>query len=76
MKNYIKKSFIILIGVLFFSIIAQADDEQYLGQYSNNPYSSDSTSNPYGQYGSQYGSESANNPYATNAPVIVSDDDQ
>lgn len=60
---------------------------KYLGNYSNNQYDPNSTSNPYGQYGSQYspnsvnnpygqyGSQyspdSANNPYATNAPAIV-----
>ena len=65
-----------------------APDGTYLGQVSANPYSPDSTANPYGQYGSryspssvnnpygQYGSpyspNSANNPYAVDTPVIVS----
>lgn len=60
---------------------------KYLGNLSANPYDPNSTSNPYGQYGSkyspdsinnpygQYGSpysnDSANNPYATNPPAIV-----
>lgn len=35
----------------------------YLGEYNNNPYDSDSISNPYGQYGSPYSSDSVNNPY-------------
>lgn len=63
---------------------------EYLGRLSSNQYDSDSTSNPYGtygskyssqsinnpygQYGSKYSSDSANNPYATNAPVIVGDE--
>gem|GEM_PF-6226201 len=36
---------------------------RYLGQYSTNPYNSESTSNPYGEYGSPYSSKSINNPY-------------
>ncbi len=60
---------------------------KYLGDLSANPYAPNSTSNPYGQYGSRYSpdsinnpygqygspysSDSANNPYATGAPVIV-----
>ena len=85
-----KLSLAVFLGVLFFSIIAQADDGQYLGRYSDNPYGSDSTSNPYGQsgsqysstsinnpygqYGSQYSSQSANNPYATNTPKLYAQD--
>jgi len=59
---------------------------QYLGQWSENqydsnstsneygrygsPYSSESINNPYGKYGSPYGSNSVNNPYSTNAPKL------
>ncbi len=62
---------------------------EYLGRLSSNPYAADSTSNPYGRYGSpyspdsinnpygRYGSpysnESVNNPYATQPPRIGSD---
>lgn len=62
---------------------------QFLGRLSSNPYAADSTSNPYGRYGSpyspdsinnpygRYGSpysnESVNNPYATRAPKIYGD---
>ena len=62
---------------------------EYLGRLSNNPYLPDSTSNPYGRYGSryspdsinnpygrygsQYSNESVTNPYATNPPSIGSD---
>lgn len=60
---------------------------KYLGNLSNNQYDQNSTSNPYGrygseysqdsinnpygQYGSQYSNDSPNNPYATNAPAVV-----
>ena len=60
---------------------------KYLGQLGGNQYAPDSTSNPYGQYGSkfspdsinnpygtygsQYSNSSPNNPYATNSPVII-----
>lgn len=38
-------------------------DGKYLGNLSNNPYDPNSTSNPYGQYGSRYSPDSINNPY-------------
>ena len=60
---------------------------KYLGQLGGNQYAPDSTSNPYGQYGSKfspdsinnpygtygskYSNSSPNNPYATNPPVII-----
>lgn len=34
-------------------------------------YSADSINNPYGQYGSEYSADSPNNPYASNPPAIV-----
>lgn len=34
-------------------------------------YSADSINNPYGQYGSKYSADSPNNPYASNPPAIV-----
>jgi len=59
----------------------------YLGTLSANRYDANSTSNPYGEYGSRYSDKSinnpygiygspyspysANNPYTTTAPVIV-----
>jgi hypothetical protein len=69
--------------MIFFAFPATAQD--YLGQYSANPYGSNSTSNQYGAYGSPYGNtvtnpnsnygsaysnQSATNPYATNAPAL------
>ena len=61
-----------------------ATAQNYLGQLSTNPYSANSTANPYGagnpygntvanpysQYGSPYSNNSATNPYATNAPRL------
>ena len=60
---------------------------KYLGQLGGNQYAPDSTSNPYGQYGSKFSPDSINNPYgtygskysnsspnnpsATNPPVII-----
>lgn len=60
---------------------------KYLGNLSSNPYDANSTSNPYGRYGSEYSADSINNPYgkygsrysanspnnpyATNPPVLV-----
>jgi hypothetical protein len=68
-------------------ILVDGQTGKYLGTLSENPYDQNSTSNPYGQYGSpysqdsinnpygQYGSpysnSSPNNPYATQAPVVV-----
>jgi hypothetical protein len=67
-------------------ILVDRQTGKYLGNLSNNPhdpnstsnpygrygseYSADSINNPYGQYGSRYSSDSPNNPYATNPPAI------
>lgn len=40
-----------------------APDGHYLGNLSRNPYDPNSTSNPYGRYGSRYSPDSINNPY-------------
>lgn len=39
------------------------DDGEYRGNANNNRFDPNSTSNPYGQYGSRYSSDSINNPY-------------
>jgi hypothetical protein len=68
-------------------ILVDRQTGKYLGNLNSNKYDPDSTSNPYGQYGSryspdsvnnpygQYGSrysaDSPNNPYATNAPAVI-----
>lgn len=86
-----------IISAIFFTLavtVAQAEpphlkDRQtgkYLGDLSANPYDPNSTSNPYGRYGSEYSddsinnpygrygspysNDSANNPYATNPPAV------
>jgi hypothetical protein len=87
------------LAILFIAVLAAtepADAQQlvdrqtgkYLGDLGGNKYSPNSTSNPYGrygseysadsinnpygQYGSKYSNDSPNNPYAGNAPAIVS----
>lgn len=95
MKKILFSGLLALIVILMIQSISYAyDDEEgeYLGEYSSNPYDSQSVSNPYGQYGSpysstsvnnpysQYGSpyssQSVNNPYTTEAPVIVYDNNE
>lgn len=97
-----KKILILMLALVIFSIaqnyaFAQSwrednPDGDYLGEYSSNPYDSDSVSSPYGQYGSQYSSQSinnpygqygspyssksVNNPYTTDAPKLYSQDGQ
>lgn len=68
--------FIVALGVIAALITAvhtdtraeppQLRDRQtgkYLGNLSANPYDPNSTSNPYGRYGSEYSADSINNPY-------------
>ena len=78
-----------LILVVALTIVSFSARAEYLGQLSSNPYLPDSTSNPYGRYGSRYSpdsinnpygrygspysNESVNNPYATNPPHVGSD---
>ena len=40
-----------------------SSDGKFLGNLSSNPYDLNSTSNPYGRYGSPYSIDSINNPY-------------
>ena len=56
-----------LLNVLLFFIFATpalAQQSQYLGRLSTNPYDPTSVSNPYSQYGSPYSPTSINNPYS------------
>ena len=41
----------------------RGEDGTYLGRLNSNRYDPESTSNPYGVYGSPYSSKSINNPY-------------
>src|SRR5262245_57717788 len=86
----------LLLSAILLSAVAFAQSPQlrsndgqskYLGNLSANRYDVNSTSNPYGQYGSRYSPDSinnrygtygspyspysANNPYTTTAPMIV-----
>ena len=79
---------LLIIGTLAILLAAPAAlADKYLGKLSENQHNADSTSNPYGTYGSEhspdsinnpygrYGSPysptSPNNPYATNPPVLI-----
>ena len=44
-------------------ILVDRQTGKYLSNLSTNKYDPNSTSNPYGQYGSQYSPDSINNPY-------------
>ena len=57
-----------LIALLLMSTSATgaeiyAQDGTYLGELSANQFDPNSTSNPYGKYGSEYSPTSINNPY-------------
>jgi len=82
--NNMKTLMICTLALVFAAPAANADE--YLGKLSENPYGTDSTSNPYGthgsehspdsinnrygQYGSEYSNQSPNNPYASNPPKL------
>lgn len=67
--------------------LADRQTGKYLGDLGGNKYNPNSTSNPYGQYGSRYSEDSINNPhgkygskysgdspnnpYASNPPAVV-----
>jgi len=86
------KSQILLVALVLFVQVGLVAADDYLGEYSSNPYDPDSVSNPYGshgssyspnsinnpygQYGSPYSPQSATNPYATDAPSLYSQDGQ
>lgn len=81
---------LLALGLALVPSLARADEQDYLGRLSTNPYgsrsignpnsyygspySSRSVTNPNGTYGSPYGSRSATNPYATNTPRIYGSD--
>lgn len=68
-------SSILLVSLAVLPMAAQAydglpsspkiysSDGRYLGNLNANRYDANSTSNPYGRYGSRYSEESVNNPY-------------
>ena len=58
----------IMITTLLALCASAALADEYLGKLSENPYNADSTSNAYGQHGSQYSGSSINNPYGAGSP--------
>lgn len=56
-----KTLMILAVSAIFFATAVSAD--KYLGKLSENKYDPDSTSNPYGRYGSEQSPDSVNNPY-------------
>ena len=80
---------LIALAPLLTAIPAMADEEDYLGQLSANPFEADSASNPYGVgnpydaksisnpygvYGSPYSNKSVSNPIANDAPKLYDAD--
>jgi len=59
------KIFLIFLCLLVSSPVFA---DEYLGKLSENPYDPDSTSNEYGQHGSEYSPDSINNPYGAGSP--------
>jgi hypothetical protein len=55
--------------VLLMPFSVHAED---LGELSANPYDPDSTSNPYGRYGSPFSPDSINNPFGVGNPYSPS----
>lgn len=67
MRTILAAAFVLVASVASAQTapIIIAADGTYLGQLSANPYAADSTSNPYGKYGSPYAKDSITNPYGT-----------
>ncbi len=63
MKNHA----MLVLALLISGTNARADGPHL----SANQYDPDSTSNPYGRYGSPYSSDSANNPYGQGVPLTA-----
>ena len=62
MRRYVI-NLVCIIGFCFLLTWCFYAEDDYLGEYSSNPYDSDSVSNPYGQYGSEFSPDSINNPF-------------
>lgn len=90
MKRRIILAIVLFSAVSCFAqppVLINKHTGKYLGNLSSNQYDPNSTSNPFGRYGSQYSQDSINNPhsqygsrysndsphnpYATNAPIVV-----
>lgn len=86
-KLIVIASLLISTQVSAETILVDPQTGKYLGNLSTNQYDPNSTSNPYGKfgspyspdsinnrfgvYGSPYSNSSPNNPYATGAPRII-----
>ncbi len=84
------KAILVVVGLMLATVTeACAQDTEYLGNLSINPYNPDSIANPYGagnpydpnsvmnpygEYGIPYSPHSVTNPYATNAPKLYDQD--
>lgn len=90
-RTLISRATILGCAVLMVLSLPVPAHAEYLGRYSKNRYQSDSTSNPYGTYGSQYpngvnnqygpnGSpyspQGAQNQYTTGGPKLFGNDGQ
>jgi hypothetical protein len=71
----------ILIDKQTGKYLGNLNTNQYDPNSTSNPYgkygseySADSINSPYGKYGSEYSNDSSNNPYATNSPAIIDSD--
>ena len=60
---------LILVQLLPLPLSVHAED---LGELSANPYDPDSTSNPYGRYGSPFSPDSIKNPFGAGNPYSPS----
>jgi hypothetical protein len=58
---------VFLLFLLFLPLPLSVHAED-LGELSANPFNPDSTSNPYGRYGSPFSPDSINNPFGTVNP--------
>ena len=64
-KLIVALAIVLLVPVTASAQSLYANDGKYLGEMNSNQYDPNSTSNPYGRYGSQYSPDSINNPYGT-----------
>jgi hypothetical protein len=64
-----------MLECLVILIMASGSELLWAQELSENPYGVESTSNPYGQYGSPFGIESVNNPFGRGIPLETKDVD-
>jgi len=64
MKSRLGVAVLAIFMLCLASSAAAQTSGGYLGEYSANRYDPDSTSNPYGRYGSRFSQDSINNPFS------------